>query len=109
QPRPPELPKLFHYFKQPHPYFNQDLLIIPPKNSPLHPPLQLQKPPPNLTLLYPRQQYPKPIKPSILPNFQSLLNHQKITIEFNPTLTKITHHSLTYEKHAQLMQIHNHY
>ncbi|WP_369008620.1 NAD(P)-binding domain-containing protein, partial [Bacillus pumilus] len=41
--KPQHLPHLYHYFKQPHPYFHKHLTLIAPKNSTLHPPLQLVK------------------------------------------------------------------
>ena len=42
-------------------------------------------------------------------HFESLVNHEKITMEFNATVTKITDHSVTYEKDGQLIEIDNDY
>ena len=104
-----ELPKVFHYFKEAHPYFNQNVVIIGGKNSAVDAALELEKAGANVTVLYRGEQYPKAIKPWILPNFESLVNHEKITMEFNATVTKITDHSVTYEKDGQLIEIDNDY
>ena len=44
------------------------------------------------------KRYPKAIKPWILPNFESLVTHEKITMEFNANVTQITEDTVTYEK-----------
>ena len=38
-----ELPKVFHYFKEAHPYFNQNVVIIGGKNSAVDAALELEK------------------------------------------------------------------
>lgn len=72
-----ELPKVFHYFKEAHPYFNQNVVIIGGKNSAVDAALELEKAGANVTVIYRGERYPKAIKPWILPNFESLVNHEK--------------------------------
>ena len=58
-----ELPKVFHYFKEAHPYFNQNVVIIGGKNSAVDAALELEKAGANVTVLYRGEQYAKAIKP----------------------------------------------
>ena len=51
-----------------------------------------------MTVLYRGDRYSAAIKPWILPNFESLVNHEKIDMEFDTNVTEITQHSVTYEK-----------
>ena len=104
-----ELPKVFHYFKEAHPYFNQNVVIIGGKNSAVDAALELEKVGANVTVLYRGERYPKAIKPWILPNFESLVNHEKIIMEFNANVTQITEDTVTYEKNGRTIKIANDY
>ena len=46
--------------------------------------------------------YSAAIKPWILPNFESLVNHEKIKMEFNATVEKISETTVTYKKMVSL-------
>ena len=93
-----DLSKVKHYFKEAHPYFNQDVVVIGGKNSAVDAALELEKAGANVTVLYRGDRYSAAIKPWILPNFESLVNHEKIDMEFDANVTEITQHSVTYEK-----------
>ncbi len=43
---------MFHYFKEAHPYFDQDVVIIGGKNSAIDAALELEKAGANVTVLY---------------------------------------------------------
>lgn len=73
-----ELSKVMHYFKEAHPYFNQDVVIVGGKNSAVDAAIELEKAGANVTVLYRGSEYSKSIKPWILPNFESLANHEKL-------------------------------
>ena len=72
-----DLSKVKHYFKEAHPYFNQDVVVIGGKNSAVDAALELEKAGANVTVLYRGDRYSAAIKPWILPNFESLVNHEK--------------------------------
>lgn len=42
-----------------------------------------------------------------MPNFESLVNHEKITMEFNANVTEITENSVIYEKNGKVTEIPN--
>ncbi|MGK3150878.1 bacillithiol disulfide reductase YpdA [Staphylococcus shinii] len=104
-----ELPKVMHYFKEAHPYFDQNIVIIGGKNSAVDAALELEKAGANVTVIYRGSDYPKAIKPWILPNFESLVRHEKINMAFDSNVVKITEDSVIYEQNGQTLEIANDY
>ncbi|PTI45156.1 YpdA family putative bacillithiol disulfide reductase [Staphylococcus xylosus] len=104
-----ELTKVMHYFKEAHPYFDQNVVIIGGKNSAVDAALELEKAGANVTVIYRGSDYPKAIKPWILPNFESLVRHEKINMAFDSNVTKITEDSVIYEQNGQTFEIANDY
>jgi len=103
------LAKVFYYFKEAHPYFDQNVVVIGGKNSAVDAALELEKAGANVTVLYRGDRYSAAIKPWILPNFESLVNHEKIKMEFNATVEKISETTVTYKKDGKLIEIPNDY
>ncbi|MBF7017074.1 bacillithiol disulfide reductase YpdA [Staphylococcus durrellii] len=104
-----ELPKVKHYFKEAHPYFNQDVVIIGGKNSAVDAALELEKAGANVTVIYRGNEYPKAIKPWILPNFESLVRNEKIEMLFDTDVVKVTEETVVYEQNGQTYEISNDY
>ncbi|MEB8264268.1 YpdA family putative bacillithiol disulfide reductase [Mammaliicoccus sciuri] len=102
-----ELSKVMHYFKEAHPYFNQDVVIIGGKNSAVDAAIELEKAGANVTVLYRGSEYSKSIKPWILPNFESLAKHEKITMHFNSEVERIDEDTLTFNKEGKSFTIKN--
>ncbi|MEB7066752.1 YpdA family putative bacillithiol disulfide reductase [Mammaliicoccus sciuri] len=102
-----ELSKVMHYFKEAHPYFNQDVVIIGGKNSAVDAAIELEKAGANVTVLYRGSEYSKSIKPWILPNFESLAKHEKITMHFNSEVERIDEETLTFTKEGKSYTIKN--
>ena len=102
-----ELSKVMHYFKEAHPYFNQDVVIIGGKNSAVDAAIELEKAGANVTVLYRGSEYSKSIKPWILPNFDSLAKHEKITMHFNSEVERIDEDTLTFNKEGKSYTIKN--
>lgn len=102
-----ELSKVMHYFKEAHPYFNQDVVIIGGKNSAVDAAIELEKAGANVTVLYRGSEYSKSIKPWILPNFESLAKHEKITMHFNSEVKRIDEDTLTFNKEGKSYTIKN--
>ncbi|WP_239747713.1 YpdA family putative bacillithiol disulfide reductase [Mammaliicoccus sp. P-M56] len=102
-----ELSKVMHYFKEAHLYFNQDVVIIGGKNSAVDAAIELEKAGAKVTVLYRGTEYSKSIKPWILPNFESLANHEKITMHFNSEVERIDEETLTFSKEGKSHTIKN--
>ncbi|MBK5462866.1 YpdA family putative bacillithiol disulfide reductase [Peribacillus sp. TH27] len=91
-----QLPKVFHYFKEGHPYFNCDVTVIGGKNSSVDAALELVKSGARVTVLYRGSEFSSKIKPWILPEFESLVRNGTIMMEFNAVIDEITEESVIY-------------
>lgn len=85
-----ELPKVMHYFKEGHPFFDQDVLVIGGKNSAVDAALELHKAGSRVTVSYHGTSYSKSIKPWILPEFDGLVRKGEIEMLFDSVVDKIT-------------------
>lgn len=101
------LPKVQHYFKEAHPYYGKDVVVIGGKNSAVDTALELEKAAANVTVLYRGSQYSPSIKPWILPGFDSLVQKEVIHLEFNANVTEITEKAVHYEVKGQKKVIAN--
>ncbi|HEY4602531.1 MAG TPA: YpdA family putative bacillithiol disulfide reductase [Cerasibacillus sp.] len=93
-----DLPKVSHYFKEGHPYYDKNVVIIGGKNSAVDAALELHNAGASITVLYRGHDYSSSIKPWILPDFASLVRKGIIRMEFNAHITKITDSSVYYEQ-----------
>ncbi|WP_066193159.1 YpdA family putative bacillithiol disulfide reductase [Gracilibacillus timonensis] len=103
------LSKVSHYFKEAHPFYQQNVVIIGGKNSAVDAGIELHKAGANVTVLYRGNDYSSSVKPWILPEFASLVKNNKIDMEFNATIDKITKHDLTYTVNGETHTIANDY
>lgn len=83
------LSKVFHYFKEGHPYFAQNVLVIGGKNSAIDAALELNKAGAHVTVVYRGSSYSPSIKPWILPEFEGLARNGEITMHFNTEVLSI--------------------
>ncbi|WP_299088297.1 YpdA family putative bacillithiol disulfide reductase [uncultured Metabacillus sp.] len=102
-----DLPKVFHYFKEGHPYFNKDVVVIGGKNSSVDAALELVKAGARVTVLYRGKDYSPSIKPWILPEFEALVRNGLITMEFQANVLKISEETVIYEVNGQSKEIKN--
>lgn len=90
------LPHVFHYFKEAHPYFDCDVTVIGGKNSSVDAALELVKAGARVTVLYRGQNYSSSVKPWILPEFDALVRKGIIRMEFNAEIQSITEYCVEY-------------
>lgn len=102
-----ELNKVSHYFKEAHPFYNKDVLIIGGKNSAVDAALELHKAGAHITVLYRGSDYSTSIKPWILPEFESLVRNDKINMRFNANVKEITEDTVFYEVDGKLESVKN--
>ena len=89
------LPHVFHYFKEAHPYFDTDVVIIGGKNSAVDAALELNKAGARVTVVYRGSEYSPSVKPWILPEFDGLIRNGEITMLFNTNIEKIDEEYVT--------------
>lgn len=102
-----DFPKVSHYFKEAHPYFDKDVVVIGGKNSSVDAALELVKAGARVTVLYRGAEYSASIKPWILPEFEALVRNGVIAMEFESTVKEITEHAVTYTKNGEEKTIQN--
>jgi thioredoxin reductase (NADPH) len=91
-----ELEKVAHYFKEGHPYFDRDVVVIGGKNSSVDAALELVKCGARVTVLYRGQVYSPSIKPWILPEFEALVRQGTVKMEFGAHVREVTEYTVTY-------------
>ncbi|UXR75310.1 MULTISPECIES: bacillithiol disulfide reductase YpdA [unclassified Staphylococcus] len=101
------LSKVMYYFKEAHPYFNQNVVIIGGKNSAVDAAIELEKANANVTVIYRGSEYSPSVKPWILPNFDSLVRRGNIDMHFDSHVTEITETSVTFETNGVSKTIDN--
>ena len=102
-----DLSKVMHYFKESHPYFNKDVVVIGGKNSAVDATLELHKAGARVTVLYRGASYSKSIKPWILPEFEALVNKNIVSMHFNAEVVQITSDEVHYTVNGKLNKIKN--
>ncbi|MED3961876.1 YpdA family putative bacillithiol disulfide reductase [Niallia taxi] len=102
-----DLPKVSHYFKEAHPYFNHDVTVVGGKNSSVDAAIELVKAGARVTVLYRGTEYSSSIKPWILPEFEALVRNDVIKMEFAAEVVEINEKTLVYTKHGDTFEIAN--
>lgn len=102
-----DLEKVHHYFKEGHPFYDMDAVVIGGKNSSVDAALELVKAGARVTVIYRGDAYSKSIKPWILPEFESYVRNGIIKMEFNSVVKEIKEESVIYEKDGKLIEIDN--
>lgn len=83
------LPKVHHYFKEGHPFFDLNVLVIGGKNSAIDAALELNKAGAHVTVVYRGAEYSSSIKPWVLPEFLGLVRDGEIAMHFNTNIKEI--------------------
>ncbi|CAM5181286.1 Thioredoxin reductase (NADPH) OS=Ureibacillus acetophenoni OX=614649 GN=SAMN05877842_103349 PE=4 SV=1 [Ureibacillus acetophenoni] len=100
------LDKVYHYFKEAHPFFDTDVLVIGGKNSAVNAALELQKAGARVTVSYRGSHYSPSVKPWILPEFEALVRTGEIEMLFNSQVNEIreTEVVLTVDGHERVIK-----
>lgn len=88
------LAKVHHYFKEAHPYFDLNVLVIGGKNSAIDAALELNKAGAHVTVVYRGEDYSSSIKPWVLPEFLGLVREGEIMMHFNTNVKEIREHEV---------------
>ncbi|HJF30963.1 MAG TPA: YpdA family putative bacillithiol disulfide reductase [Sporosarcina psychrophila] len=104
-----DLPNVFHYFKEAHPFFRKKVVVIGGKNSSIDAALELERAGALVTVIYRGSDYSPSVKPWILPGFDSLVRSGEIAMHFNADVVKITDSAVTMEIAGEWFDIENEY
>lgn len=84
-----DLPKVFHYYHEPHPYFDTDVLIIGGKNSAAIAALELWRRGARVTLVHRGSGIHENVKYWIKPDLENRIKNGEIKAYFNTTVREI--------------------
>ena len=90
-----ELPKVHHYYDDPHPYYDQDVVVIGGKNSAAIAALELWRHGARVTLVHRGPVIHKHVKYWILPDIENRIKNGEIAAHFNSRVTEITIDTVT--------------
>jgi len=101
-----QLPKVFHYFKEGHEFFDTDVLVIGGKNSAIDAALELNKAGARVTVAYRGHEYSPSIKPWVLPEFEGVVKTGEVDMNFNTNVLEIREHEvvLAIDGHEKVMK-----
>jgi len=91
------LPKVTHYYKEPHPYFASDVLVIGAKNSAAIAALELWRHGARVTLVHRGPSMHRHVKYWIKPDIENRIKAGEITAHFNSTVARIDPDTVTLE------------
>lgn len=84
-----DLPKVFHYYREPHPYFDNDVLVIGGKNSAAISALDLWRHGARVTLVHRGPKMHHHVKYWILPDIENRIKNGEIQAYFNSSVREI--------------------
>ncbi|HEX7288588.1 MAG TPA: YpdA family putative bacillithiol disulfide reductase, partial [Candidatus Angelobacter sp.] len=84
-----ELPKVMHYYTEPHPYFDMDVLIVGAKNSAAIAALELWRRGARVTLVHRGPAIHQNVKYWIKPDIENRIKNKEVTAYFNSTVCEI--------------------
>lgn len=84
-----DLPKVIHYYKEAHPYYNQDVAVIGAKNSAAIAALELYWTGARVTLIHRGEQISEKVKYWIRPNIENRIKNGEIKAYFHSKVVEI--------------------
>jgi thioredoxin reductase (NADPH) len=84
-----ELPKVIHYYKEPHPYYDHDVLVVGAKNSAAIAALELYWTGARVTLVHRGPGIHKHVKYWIKPNIENRIKNGEVKAYFESSVTEI--------------------
>jgi thioredoxin reductase (NADPH) len=84
-----ELPKVFHYYREPHPFFDNDVVVIGGKNSAAIAALDLWRHGARVTLVHRGPKMHTHVKYWILPDIENRIRNGEIKAYFSSTVIEI--------------------
>jgi thioredoxin reductase (NADPH) len=90
-----DLPKVLHYYEDPHPFFNCDVAVVGGKNSAAIYALECYRAGARVTLIHRGPELSSRIKYWILPDIQNRIKNGEIAAYFNSLIEEITPTAIT--------------
>lgn len=104
-----ELPKVAHYYKNPHYYARQEVAIVGASNSAVDAALEIYRKGGNVTLIVRGAAIGERVKYWVRPDIINRIKEGSIKAHYNANLTKITANSISFKQNGTTHQIANDY
>ena len=104
-----DLPKVFHYYREPHPFFDLDVLIVGAKNSAAIAALELWRHGARVTLVHRGPGIHNNVKYWIKPDIENRIKAGEVKAYFNSTVKEITPDAVTLQTPDGEIRLHNDY
>ncbi len=102
-----DLPKVLHYYHEPHPYFDNDVVVIGGKNSAAIASLDLWRHGARVTLIHRGPKMHNHVKYWILPDIENRVKNGEIREHFNSSVSEITPDHVTVKTPEGELQLKN--
>jgi len=99
--------KVAHYYHEPHPYYDTDVLVIGGKNSAAIAALELWRHGARVTLVHRGPAMHKNVKYWILPDIENRIRNGEVTAYFETTVREIRERTVVLETHGRQFEIAN--
>ena len=104
-----DLPKVIHYYKEPHPYYNHDVMVVGAKNSAAIAALELYWTGARVTLVHRGPGIHHHVKYWIKPNIENRIKNGEIAAYFNSTVIEILPDSVLLQTPGGRVSVPNHF
>ena len=84
-----DLPKVFHYYREPHPFFDTDVVVVGGKNSAAEAALDLWRHGARVTIVHRDAHMSDRIKYWVKPDIENRIKNDEVTAYFRSTVTEI--------------------
>jgi thioredoxin reductase (NADPH) len=102
-----DLPKVIHYYKEAHPYYDQDVLVIGAKNSAVIAALELWWTGARVTMVHRGGEIHQNVKYWLKPNIENRIKNGEIPMHYHSRVTEILEKSVRIETPAGRLEIRN--
>ena len=89
-----DLPKVYHYYKEPYAFFDQDVLVVGAGNSSVESALQTYRAGARVTMVHFSDQIDRGVKPWVVPDIQNRLKNEEIAVFWKHRLVEIRDESV---------------
>lgn len=104
-----ELPKVAHYYKNPHFYARQEVAVVGASNSAVDAALEIYRKGGNVTMIVRGDAIGERVKYWVRPDIVNRIKEGSIKAYFNATVRKIDNHSITISQEGKQITLNNDY
>jgi thioredoxin reductase (NADPH) len=102
-----DLPKVIHYYKEPHPYYNHDVMVVGAKNSAAIAALELYWTGARVTMVHRGPEIHRHVKYWIKPNIENRIKNGEVKAYFNARVVEILPKSVILDTPEGRLEVNN--